>query len=106
MFDYGINAWKIQMKDDWMEKWEHALNQFLRDWQEHQITSYLTQLEYLLKYVKKPFPDDTFKELFLKAMECRSKEVMLNNFEKLLDHLFRKIGGFNIDGWTLRTSVE
>lgn len=71
----------------------------------YQITSYLTQPQFLVKYIKESFPDNIFKELFLKAIECKSREDMIINFKNLLNHTFQMTGSFNIDGWKIRTSV-
>ncbi|WP_245610424.1 hypothetical protein [Thermococcus celericrescens] len=53
-------------------------------------------------YLFEPSPDERFVKLFLKAM--RNKEV--EALEELISHVFEKMGGFDIDGWRLRTKTE
>ena len=53
-------------------------------------------------YMFEEFPDEEFVKLFLKALErCETK-----NLEKVIIHVFEGMGGFDIDGWRLRTMVE
>jgi len=53
-------------------------------------------------YMFEEFPDKEFVGLFLSAM--KSKE--LKNLELLIKYIFNKMGGFNINGWRLRTKTE
>ncbi|WP_240911763.1 nucleotidyltransferase domain-containing protein [Thermococcus sp. M36] len=53
-------------------------------------------------YLFEPFPDERFVELFLKAMRNEEVEAL----EELISHVFEKMGGFDIDGWRLRTKTE
>ncbi|NJD99701.1 nucleotidyltransferase [Thermococcus sp. LS1] len=52
-------------------------------------------------YMFEEFPDREFVELFLNALE-RSKA---ENLERVITHIFEKMGGFDIDGWRLRTKA-
>ena len=49
-------------------------------------------------YLFEPFP----VALFLNAMQ----EENLETLEKLVVYVFEKMGGFNINGWQLRTKTE
>ncbi|WP_099212007.1 nucleotidyltransferase domain-containing protein [Thermococcus henrietii] len=53
-------------------------------------------------YLFPNFPDDEFVALFLRAIE----DVRTGNAEALITHVLEKMGGFNIDGWRLRTRVK
>ena len=53
-------------------------------------------------YLFPDFPDAEFVALFLRAME----EVRTENAGALINHVLEKMGGFNIDGWKLRTGIS
>ena len=61
-----------------------------------------TDEEFRKAYLFEPFPDEKFVALFLNAMQ----EENLETLEKLVVYVFEKMGGFNIDGWQLRTKTE
>lgn len=61
-----------------------------------------TDEEFRKAYLFEPFPDEKFVALFLNAMQ----EENLETLEKLIVYVFEKMGGFNIDGWRLRTKTE
>ena len=61
-----------------------------------------TDEEFRKAYLFEPFPDEKFVALFLNAMQ----EENLETLEKLIVYIFEKMGGFNIDGWQLRTKTE
>lgn len=67
---------------------------------------YLAQPSYLEKYRKEPFPDQEFALLFQTALECTDNEERVQLAQALLAHIFRMTGGFEIDGWRLRTPAE
>lgn len=72
----------------------------------YQITRYLTEPAYLSKYLKSPFPDSIFAEMFLAALAEQQTQERLNGYEQLLHHVYEHAGGFRIDGWRLRTPVQ
>ncbi|USG99179.1 nucleotidyltransferase domain-containing protein [Thermococcus argininiproducens] len=53
-------------------------------------------------YMFESFPDEKFVTLFLNAMQKEKLETL----EKLVIYVFEKMGGFNIDGWRLKTKAE
>ncbi len=53
-------------------------------------------------YLFGAFPDERFVELFLRATGNEEVEML----EELISHVFEKMGGFDIDGWRLRTKTE
>jgi|HigsolmetaAR203D_1030402.scaffolds.fasta_scaffold03493_5 predicted nucleotidyltransferase len=71
----------------------------------YQVTRYLTDPSYLSKYLKSPFPDPAFARLFMAAVEERDRGKKPEAFRLLVEHVFRKTGGFDIDGWKVRTPV-
>src|SRR5690554_1121922 len=72
----------------------------------YQVTRYLSDPSFLSKYMKSPFPDQEFNRLFLVAIETQDRGMKLEIYEKLLNHVFQNSGGFNIDGWSIRTPVK
>ena len=58
------------------------------------------------KYLMKDFPDKKFIKLFTNAIKKSRKSIMLNNLKLLTKHVHNKMGGFKINGWKLRTSVD
>lgn len=72
----------------------------------YQITRYLSDPNYLSKYLKEPFPDREFSEMYVEAIEILEQRQMIEIYEKLLNHVYQKLGGFNIDGWHVRTSIK
>lgn len=66
----------------------------------------LTEAKTRGKYLQSEFPDQRFVKLFVKAMSERNEAKMLSHFEKLTTHVIAQMGGFEIDGWRMRTPVE
>lgn len=62
------------------------------------IHSFLTDMEFQRRYGIALIPDATFLKLFGKAMPRPSLKI----FEQLTNHVHKHMGGFRIDGWTLR----
>jgi predicted nucleotidyltransferase len=71
-----------------------------------QLTRYFTDPSYLKKYMKMPFPDLCFSQLFIRAIgeECRDEKVRI--YKELTEYVLSNNGGFNIDGWKLRSKLE
>lgn len=72
----------------------------------YQIYSYLSDPKYLDKYIKSSFPDEDFKKLFIVAIQEVNREKMMDHFEELSNHVLQKMGGFEIDGWKLRSPLD
>lgn len=71
-----------------------------------QVSRYLSDPVYLRKYLKKPFPDRDFATMFLHAIECNDSDERIRVYEALFAHVMNKRGGFEVDGWTLRTPAQ
>jgi hypothetical protein len=56
--------------------------------------------------MKNSFPDEEFKSLFIAAIQEENRAKMLDHFEELSTHVLLKMGGFEIDGWKLRSSLD
>jgi len=55
------------------------------------------------KYHIAKFPDQEFVKLFVEAITLRDYSQMIKKYEQLTNHILKKMGGFNIDGWKIRT---
>ena len=63
------------------------------------LLKYLTSEQFRKKYLLKEFPDKTFARLFVK---CLKKDDM-GLIKNLTNYVLDKLGGFDIDGWKLRS---
>ncbi|PIN75430.1 hypothetical protein COV18_03370 [Candidatus Woesearchaeota archaeon CG10_big_fil_rev_8_21_14_0_10_37_12] len=53
----------------------------------------------------KKFPDQKFVNMFINTIELNEKK-MIDSYKWLTWHVLGKMGGFNIDGWKLRTPAQ
>ncbi|KKI90074.1 DNA polymerase [Bacillus sp. SA1-12] len=72
----------------------------------YQILSYLKNTDFKEKYLKDTFPDTEFSNMFIKAIEQKENLEMINNYKQLSKYVLDKMGGFDIDGWKIISSVE
>ncbi|PZE21101.1 nucleotidyltransferase domain-containing protein [Paenibacillus xerothermodurans] len=72
----------------------------------YQIYSYLSDSMYLAKYLKSRFPDEAFKHMFIQALQEADRNKMMQYYDRLSQHVLTQMGGFDIDGWTLRSPTE
>ncbi len=71
-------------------------------WEETMPSKTWKFLEKREKYHVKEYPDRKFLRLFLKAIK-RPDRAML---KRIVRHIHESLGGFDIDGWRLRTGIE
>ena len=72
----------------------------------HRVKDFLIDEAVKKKYKIRDFPDREFVILFNKALKCKKKGEMMISFETLINHVFEKMGGFNINGWKIKTKVD
>ncbi|WDV06882.1 nucleotidyltransferase domain-containing protein [Lysinibacillus irui] len=72
----------------------------------YQICAYLEDPLYLQKYCKTAFPDDDFKKSFMKAMQEDDAQKKMELFEALVNYVLKKMGGFHIDGWQMKSPID
>ncbi|MBI2663348.1 nucleotidyltransferase domain-containing protein [Candidatus Woesearchaeota archaeon] len=58
------------------------------------------------KYLQNQFSDKLFIKLFIEALKIKSKDKMIKSFEEVVKHVFINMGGFDIDGWKIKSPVE
>jgi predicted nucleotidyltransferase len=73
---------------------------------ENKVYRFLTDKNDQKKYLIKKFSDENFRKRFVSAMCCKNKKDMLKEFKYLANYVQNKMGGFNIDGWKMRSPVD
>ena len=69
----------------------------------NQTYSILTKTRTRRKYRLQRFPDGRFVKIYLSGLIESNRARMIADAENLSAHVSRKLGGFEIDGWKLRT---
>lgn len=72
----------------------------------YQILKYLSDSRFMDKYLTKPFPDEWFCNKFISSLKANENDKKITLFNELTNHVLEKMGGFNIDGWRIRSSVD
>lgn len=72
----------------------------------HKLRRFLSNKKDQEKYNVPTFPDSKFQKDFIKAIELKDKTQMMRAYKKIVIHVLNEIGGFNIDGWKIKTPVE
>jgi hypothetical protein len=54
----------------------------------------------------KDFPDKDFVKLYLNALKIKNELVLMKDFKILTNYVLNKMGGFDVDGWKIRTSLN
>jgi hypothetical protein len=78
----------------------------LEDIPYYQIFAYLSEPKYLDKYLKIGFPDEEFKKIFKQAIQKENMNKMMECYEQLSQYVLNQMGGFEINGWKLHSSIE
>ena len=58
------------------------------------------------KYLVKDFPDKKFVKLFIKAIEIKNEKRMFEIYQRLTNHILEKLGGFEVDGYKLKSDID
>lgn len=66
----------------------------------------LTDQNVRKKYLLKEFPDSKFNELCTQALCVDKPEKAFELYKELTKHVLDKIGGFEINGWKLRSPLD
>lgn len=72
----------------------------------YQINRYLCEASYLEKYMKQAFPDQQFRNLYIEAMNVTNAAKMIECYKNLTAYVLQETGGFNIDGWKVRSKLQ
>lgn len=71
----------------------------------YQISRYISDSHFNKKYLTDSFPDEYFMNKFLDSLNDNEKEKKIKLFDELTNHVINKMGGFDIDGWKIKSSV-
>ena len=52
------------------------------------------------------FPDKKFADLYVKTARAKNNTAMRVTYNRLIKHIFYKMGEFQIDGWNLKTPID
>jgi predicted nucleotidyltransferase len=72
----------------------------------HQAYKIFTDAETRNKYLLPDFPDKEFGDMCAKSLTATDPDDAMEYYEKLVDHLFKKLGGFDIRDWKLRSPLD
>jgi predicted nucleotidyltransferase len=67
---------------------------------------FLSSTKERAKYRLEDFPDKRFVALFMKAVVLKDRKKMMNEYRSVAEHVLKEMGGFEIDGWKLRSDLE
>lgn len=72
----------------------------------NKVKRFLTNEKDKKKYKIADFPDKKFVELFVNAIGLTNRKEMMKIYGKLTDGVLKKMYGFNIHGWKMRTPLD
>jgi hypothetical protein len=72
----------------------------------YKIYNYLIDKKIPQKYGIKSIPDKRFTNQFISCIKEKDINESFTKIKKLKEYVLRKIGGFEINGWKLRTKLE
>ena len=73
--------------------------------QVHKLRKFLINHKEKKKYRIPDFADKTFVRSFVKAINLKKKPNMMKAYRELTNHVLDQMGGFNIDGWKIRSPL-
>jgi len=72
----------------------------------HKLRRFLVDEKDKKKYHVSNFPDGEFVKMFVKAMNLKDKSRMMKEYKRLSKHVLDKMGGFNINGWKIKSPAK
>lgn len=72
----------------------------------HKVRRLLINKKDKKKYLIRNFPDKEFVKIFISAIKIQDKATMMKTYKKLTNHVLKKMGWFNIDGWKIKTPAK
>lgn len=72
----------------------------------HKLRRFLVNEKDKKKYHVSNFPDDGFVKMYVSAINIKDKSKMIKEYQKLTNHVLDKMGGFNIDGWKIKSPAQ
>lgn len=72
----------------------------------HKIRRFLIDEKDKKKYCIDDFPDKEFVKMFINTLNIKAKKKMIKEYQNLTIYILDKMGGFNINGWKIISSVK
>ena len=72
----------------------------------HKLIGFLVDEKEKKKYHIGNFPDKEFVKMYVNTVTIKDKSKMMREYQKLTKHILDKMGGFDIDGWKIKTSAN
>ncbi len=69
----------------------------------HKLRRFLINEKDKKKYLVSNFPDEEFVKMIVSAINLKDKSKMMNEYKIATNHVLEKMGGFNIDGWKIKS---
>lgn len=69
----------------------------------HKLRRFLVNEKDKKKYHVSNFPDEEFTKMIVSVINLKDKSKMMKEYKNLTNHVLEKMGGFNIDGWKLKS---
>jgi len=67
---------------------------------------FLTDEKDKKKYCVGDFPDQEFVKMTVSVLELKDKPKMMKEYKAMTGHVLDKMGGFNIDGWKIKSPAS
>ncbi len=71
----------------------------------HKLRRFLINGREKKKYHISNFPDGDFVRMYVRALNIENNSKMMKEYKKLTNYVLKKMGGFNIDGWKIKSPV-
>lgn len=72
---------------------------------EHKLLKILSDADFRKEYHITDIPDKDFSRLLIDCISSSDRKSKFSAAEKLVYHVLKRMGGFNIDGWKLRSQI-
>ena len=69
----------------------------------HKLRRFLVNKDDKKKYHVSDFPDKRFVKMFMSVLPLKDKSEMMTQYKKMTKHVLKEMGGFDIDGWKIRS---
>lgn len=70
------------------------------------LNQFLENDDFRKRYNIKKFPDEMFTEFLFESLKANDIDSKFNTLKKLIEYILNIMGGFNVDGWKVRTPLE
>lgn len=72
----------------------------------HKLRKFLVDEKDKEKYHIGDFPDKKFVKMYVNAINIKNKSKMMKEYQNLTKYVLEKMGGFNIDGWKIKSPAK